>query len=700
MDIIRQMLPPGKYRAIVYAVAFFLVFDLGVLILNFYTSYQISQDAVAINLAGRQRMLSQRMTKSILTINDDLRVGRDVSAAFKELQTTVGLFDGTLAGFERGGQVTGSDGKPAMLVAVESEQGRALLREARETWNPYRATIEPLLKDDVALVAAPASADAVVADVLAAAVAVARANNLKLLDLMNGLTTHLERLAKQKADRLRLIQTVGIVLALINFGFILFHFLRQLREGDQRIEAAQRETAEILDTVNEGLFLLGSDGRIGNQYSASLPTILRRDVKPGDDFFALLKDMVPETTLRTARDYIDLLFSDRVRERLMGTLNPLDRIEALVEKRGGGHDTRFLDMQLNRVLVDGKISHLLVTVTDITERVRLERELAAAQRRLKSAGESFLNVLRIEPAELNRFLASTERALLDINEQLKQKPAGHAVSPRTIESIFRTIHAVKGEAAVLGIESVESLAHEFEQALAPLRTRERIAGDDLLSLPVHIHRLLEHLTAMRSGAERATGSSGDPPESAQPQRLSAEIQRLAARIAEDQRKRVRVATELSEFDRLPESARHVLKEIAIQLIRNAVSHGIESPEERARAAKSEEGMITLTLHPVGNDRFELIVRDDGRGVVPQRIRETLIATGRYPAAVVEALDERTLLGKIFEPGFSTAAGTVSRDAGHGVGLDLVKAKLCALRAKLKLHTQPGRFTEFRIQFAA
>lgn len=697
MDIIRQMLSPGKYRAIVYAVAFFLVFDLGVLILNFYTSYQISQDAVAINLAGRQRMLSQRMTKSILTISDDLRVGRDVSAALKELQTTVGLFDGTLAGFERGGQVTGSDGKPAVLVAVESEQGRTLLREARETWDPYRATIEPLLKDDVALAAAPAPTGA---DVLPAAVAVARANNLKLLDLMNGLTTHLERLAKQKADRLRLIQTVGIVLALINFGFILFHFLRQLREGDQRIEAAQRETAEILDTVNEGLFLLGSDGRIGNQYSASLPTILRRDVKPGEDFFALLKDMVPETTLRTARDYIELLFSGRVRERLMGTLNPLDRIEALVEKPGGGHDTRFLDMQLNRVLVDGKISHLLVTVTDITERVRLERELAAAQRRLKTAGESFLNVLRIEPTELNRFLASTERALLDINEQLKQKPAGHAVSPRTIESIFRAIHAVKGEAAVLGIESVESLAHEFEQALAPLRTRERIAGDDLLSLPVHIHQLLEHLTAMRSGAERATGSSDVPPESAQPQRLTAEIQRLAARIAEDQCKRVRVATELSEFDRLPESARHVLKEIAIQLIRNAVSHGIESPEERARAAKSEEGMITLTLHPAGDDRFELIVRDDGRGVVPQRIRETLIATGRYPAAVVEALDERTLLGKIFEPGFSTAAGTVNRDAGHGVGLDLVKTKLGALRAKLKLHTQPGRFTEFRIQFAA
>jgi nitrate/nitrite-specific signal transduction histidine kinase len=52
----------GKYKEIILAVAFFLVFDMAVLVLNFYISFQISEDALAINLAGRQRMLSQRMT--------------------------------------------------------------------------------------------------------------------------------------------------------------------------------------------------------------------------------------------------------------------------------------------------------------------------------------------------------------------------------------------------------------------------------------------------------------------------------------------------------------------------------------------------------------------------------------------------------------------------------------------------------------
>ena len=58
----------GKYREIIIAVALFLLFDLGVLVLNFYTSFQIAEDAVGINLAGRQRMLSQRTAKALLAV--------------------------------------------------------------------------------------------------------------------------------------------------------------------------------------------------------------------------------------------------------------------------------------------------------------------------------------------------------------------------------------------------------------------------------------------------------------------------------------------------------------------------------------------------------------------------------------------------------------------------------------------------------
>lgn len=695
MTNVHQRLFPRKYLPIVYAVAFFLVFDLGVLVLNFYTSYQISEDAVAINLAGRQRMLSQRMTKTILTLNEDLRAGGDSSAAFKELQTTVGLFDGTLKAFDQGGAATGSDGKPTTLQAVDSEQGREILSQAQRIWDPYREALQPLLKGDLAL-DTPA-----VMDVLPAAMSAARENNLKLLDLMNRLTTHLEQFAKQKADRLRWVQTIGITLALINFGFILFHFLRQLRDGDQRIEAARRETTEILDTVNEGLFLLGADGHIGNQFSASLPKVLHRPIEPGEDFFALLKSMTPDSTVQTAKRYIDLLFSGRVRERLVDDLNPLNRLEIKISNASGGYENRYLDMQFNRAIVEGKISHLLVTVTDITERVRLEQELAAAGRMAKTESEMLVSILHIEPAELIQFLDSTDKTLLAINEQLKHKSTGSIDCLHTVQSVFRSIHAVKGEAAALGLESVELLAHQFEQSLVVLRERAGLSGDDLLSLPIHLKELIERLDLIRSVMQRANGLQRALSEGAiVPSGLTAEVQRLATRVAETQRKQVRVAAELAGFDGLPEAVRSALKDMAFQLIRNAVYHGIEAPEERTRVDKPQEGTIRIALRPVGAGRFEFIVRDDGRGLAPQRIREALLASGRHRVEDVNALDERALLSKIFEPGFSTAGKDADPDAGHGVGLDLVKAKLVALRAQLKLDTKPGQFTEFRIQFAA
>jgi chemotaxis protein histidine kinase CheA len=248
---------------------------------------------------------------------------------------------------------------------------------------------------------------------------------------------------------------------------------------------------------------------------------------------------------------------------------------------------------------------------------------------------------------------------------------------------------------------MELLTHQFEQELVVLRERDRLSGNDLLSLPIHLKALFERIDLIRGVMQRAAGfrrvvsDAGSAPDG-----LTAEIQRLAARVAETQRKQVRVAAELAGFDGLPEAVRGALKDMAFQLIRNAVYHGIEAPEERARVDKPLEGTIRITLRPVGSGRFEFIVRDDGRGLVPQHIREALLASGRHRIEDVNALDERTLLSKIFEPGFSTAAQNADCDAGRGVGLDLVKAKLMALRAQLKLDTQPGQFTEFRIQFAA
>lgn len=677
----------GKYREIVLAVAFFLIFDLAVLVLNFYISFQISEDALAINLAGRQRMLSQRMTKALLTAERDSAAGVAPLEAIAELRATVTLFDGTLIGFERGGSVTGGDGKPAELAAVSSEAGREILAKANAVWGPYRALLTPLANTDVY---AP--------EQLAGAVRYAREHNLTLLSLMNSLTTHLEQTANTKADALRKVQSGGILLALLNFGFILFKFLRRLRDNDRKIEAAQQETAEILGTVKEGLFLLDPTFRIGSQYSRSLAEILGRSIEAGADFRALLQGMVTPATCTAACDYIGLLFGERVRESLVLGLNPLTAIEITVPGEGGWSSKRYLTLQFNRVRVDGKISHLLVTVFDVTAQVELERTLAEVKKKAHSEIEVMLDLLKVHPASLHYFLESAERKLLEVNDHLRSIGGDSYDYRRSITTIFRLVHALKGEAAVLGLGMFEELAHRFETMLAELRDKGSVSGDDLVALPLPLDEFLQRIKTARDLMTRlATYHDAFAP-SAEDNAFVENLSTLARRIATDHGKEVQLVTELDLVKSLPRKLQRELNEISVQLLRNAVVHGIEAPAERAERSKPPVGNIVLTLKPVGAGEYEFVLRDDGRGLIPLRIRAALLRAGRYTEEQLSQFDDRQILMKIFEAGFSTVT-QAGRDAGHGVGMDVIKQRIEQLGARLRIATREHMFTQFSIRFA-
>lgn len=680
----------GKYREIVLAVAFFLVFDLAVLVLNFYISFQISQDALSINLAGRQRMLSQRMTKELLAAQSDVRLGVVNPEALVELGKTVGLFDTTLTRFEHGGEVSGGDGRAVKLAAVESAPGRELLANTQTLWQPFKRLLDPLL-----------AASAATPETLDVAVAYARSNNLALLGLMNKLTTHLEETASAKADLLRTVQTGGILLALLNFGFILFKFVRRLQQNDRQVESAQRETTEILDTVKEGLFLLDAEFRVGSQYSTSLPQILGRAVEPGSDFRLTLQSMVPAAVFGPACDYIGLLLGDRVKESLITDLNPLTAVEVAVAGTGTGAAAarcRYLTLQFNRAMKDGKVSHLLVTVSDVTTQVELEQALKEARNKARAEVEVMLDLLKVEPAPLQRFLGDTETKLMSINDQLRGVRGPQDYS-RMIGLIFREIHTIKGEAATLGLAMFEDLAQQFEAALVLLRGKAGLSGDDVMSLPLRLDDFLKRIASVRSLSARlaahheAFASGTDPDDFAQ------QLETLAQRIARDQGKEVSLVAELGLIDSLPQSTRSGLKDIAVQLLRNAVVHGIEPAEVRTTLAKPAAGSIHIELKPADKGEYELLLRDDGRGLVPRRIREALLSAGRYTEQQLLALSDRQVLMTIFEPGFTTSEHS-DRDSGHGVGMDVVKQRVQQLSGALRLTTRENIYTQFSIRFRA
>jgi two-component system, chemotaxis family, sensor kinase CheA len=131
------------------------------------------------------------------------------------------------------------------------------------------------------------------------------------------------------------------------------------------------------------------------------------------------------------------------------------------------------------------------------------------------------------------------------------------------------------------------------------------------------------------------------------------------------------------------------------LVRNAVSHGIESPEERRQLGKSPHGTVRLNAYHQGN-QVVVEVSDDGRGIDVQKIRSKAIELGLMTAEDAAQLSETETLNLIFRPGFSTAE-QVTEVSGRGVGMDVVQSVLHRLKASVSLETRPGQGTTFRLK---
>jgi len=168
--------------------------------------------------------------------------------------------------------------------------------------------------------------------------------------------------------------------------------------------------------------------------------------------------------------------------------------------------------------------------------------------------------------------------------------------------------------------------------------------------------------------------------------------RLVRDVAHSEGKRVRLEVAGGET-RLDKTVIDRLGEPLVHLITNAVTHGIEPPEERESRGKPAEAVITLRAVQ-RSDRVILTVTDDGRGLDPEAILRKARALGQAPAVEAPSLAE--IFALAFLPGLSTAQ-RVSQHSGRGVGLDVVASSIRALSGNVSVGSEPGRGTTFLLR---
>ena len=404
---------------------------------------------------------------------------------------------------------------------------------------------------------------------------------------------------------------------------------RQRQESSLRL--ARQQTADILRTVKDGLFLLDQNLVIGSAYSGALETLFQRKDFAGLAFESLLKNIVSEKTLTTALKFVKILWSERTNEKLVKTINPLGEVEVHLDNGSGKFDTRYLQFDFHRVRVDGEMTQVLVSVSDVSARVDLARELQTSQSQAQGQVDTLLGILHIDPAQLSSFLNDSNAAMKMINAVLREPTREEGVFRKKLDTLFRQVHSVKGEAAALGMSSIESRAHAFEEDLKALRdkpssVRKRFsAAGDQARRPAHASaigratwcRACRACTLRRKTLRTPSPTSPEKPKEKDPPKrrsrardganadagLAATLQQLAARVAARKQQGSGRAS-ASASTRCPTTTGASSRTSACRPCAMPSCTASNRLPMRLSAGKPQQGLVRLTFQDSGRRRLQ------------------------------------------------------------------------------------------------
>lgn len=677
------MLTIGKYRPIVMTVALFIVIDLAVLALDFKASNDANNYANTAQAFGELIQNSEKLKAQVNQLQLEVNAVGDVRTSLVDLQKTAAYLQSTLAAIRSGAPLPATGTQGSVTLPTFADEQAESIESAQKLWAPVH--------DNITYLASIQSIEGLNRNLPETQTRVSQSFG-KLMDELQGLQRQALYDAVSAASFTRNLQIISLFASVALFVLIVLIFIQKMVLKDKNHEIALKETEEILNNVDEGLFLLNQELKIQSQRSAAMgPMFGNRDL---DDlpFRQLLQNLVPDKTIDLTEDYVVLLLKNRVNENLVDSLNPLDELELNIDKGNGIFENKYFSFKFHRSYRDNKVNHLLVTVVDITELVKLRKELDALKEDTDMQVDMIQKIIHVDPSQINNFIQETRSALNSINEILKERSMNVIDFKEKLISIKQLAHKIKGDASALELENFARLAHELEDLIEPLTNKSQLTGTDFLPLTLKLNRFMDYLDLIDK-LVAATPKNTTSRVSKRPKwdRLGA----LAKEVARTEDKKVSVNLQDFNFDQIPDEYGETIKDVLIQMIRNAIVHGIESEIDRKKQGKPTTGTIKISFEKDGNE-YSLKIYDDGVGIDLDRIRDIAIRKNRLTKEQVDALVPAQVMSLIFEPGFTTQS-KVTQNAGRGIGMDFVKTKIKSQGGKIKVASSNGKYCQFDIR---
>ncbi|QMT32380.1 ATP-binding protein [Alysiella filiformis] len=682
----------ARYRGLILSVTVFLVLIAALMAVSLNLSSQIGRNNQELTAVSELHHASHNMMQNLFNLK--LSYGEDpnsphIAHSLQMLRDASTIMTTNIEALRKGGVAKTENGDSIEVGSLTQDGNAERMENLSKTWGSLAGQIENYLKEATSPTANSSNLDLAVMN--------AQNSHDKMnediettIDVLNGKIV-------SRTNTLGWVQGLGIAGAVIYFVIFVFVFLRQLLASDAKADAARNETDEIMNTVSTGLFLLDKDLNIGSQYSKELEKLLGQRQLGGRNLVEVLGAMISQEDLNTTHSFIGQLYNPRVKERLIGSLNPLTR-QAMMVPEGNTNVLRYLDFKFNRVYHGNDISRVLVNVSDVTDAVLLEKKIEDEREQNDMQLEMLSTILRSDRVMIDDFVRNTQRRNMAINNVLKA-PGERQNELRTkAEHVFREVHSLKGEASALSLYGFTVIAENIESELKKIQANATLSGENFLGLAVHLEELM-NLTQTIEDLVSRLGSGGNVSEGNQASAARPHIadyyKRFVGEVAERNKKIVDFSyVGVSEISN--ETIRTTINEVAVQLLRNAVVHGIELPEERQKNRKLEAGHVRMEVLE-SPEQFVLNLEDDGHGIDYEAIRAKAVRLGKYTEAQAAELGTKELLALMFSSGFSTLEQSTG-DAGRGVGLDVIKDRVNAIGGKINISTSLGSYTRFTFTF--
>ena len=703
---------------------------------SFRLNEELASSQRTIGVAGGISAFGEQITKSILLIEKSVRDKKPAGESVYELQVAADRLDQIINAFNEGSETVAPDGVRFMVNPVSDEKALAILQQMNVIWVAIKTRA-----DAIVLTAGPTKENSealpFTIQTLSDASTFVAAQQVRLAEQTLAFSRRLEERSKARISALEgpraLLIGVSVVSLLLLPGVFFFNRVRHARNASARLAAqlgasqatleaqsaalsvAKAETDRIMDTVQEGLMLIDAQGVIGDYHSRELTAILRQEQLAGRNLLSILERLLTEKMFTTTKEYLALLLDPKRKEKAVLSVNPLTDIEVNFPNPSGGFISRYLGFSFRRIVENGVVTRLFVAVRDVTTQIELEKKLRDSEQHKDRQLDILLGIVHVAPEDLENFVTLVERELDVINDTLRAEHfaatggQGAALRER-LQTVFRCIHNLKGNAATLQLTTFQKAAELFESKLSELLARPQLTGDDFLSVVVaqaglradlgDLMELRGKLTGLRQPIAAAGKSTDAPAAPVSPAvQIGAGLRQLVADAARDLDKVTTLSIDDYALHTVAADRPALVRDVLIQLARNSIAHSVEPSPVRLAIGKPAAAVLSVRGLPRTNDGLiGLAFRDDGRGLDLDAIRARAEAAGLIsPNAKPAPAD---IARCIFAPGFSTAAQPGAH-AGRGMGMDIIKSKVVdEAGGAIEVHSSPGEFCEFHIYLPA